>query len=151
MPDHLHAGARPHSAAPDVRAIESCMYTWIFDERGREFRRVPRGTSPFGPVPPGAWVTYHRLDLHWEAACFAVSLNPEGTRVLRSWLHAHPCPRCGTAPSQGTTMAELSVLVERWRAELRAVDATGCREGGSSSWGSARPRRPFRGRDGGGL
>src|ERR687892_747410 len=59
MPDHLAPGHRPSPVAPAPWAIESCMFTWIFDLRRRRFRRVPAGTPATGPVPSDAWVAYH--------------------------------------------------------------------------------------------
>ena len=41
---------------------------------------------------------------------FVVLLNPEGTRLLRSWRHVEHCPQCG-----GNQTAELSL------AELRSA------------------------------
>ena len=35
---------------------------------------------------------------------FVVLLNPEGTRLLRSWRHVEHCPQCG-----GNQTAELSL------------------------------------------
>ncbi|MGH9042956.1 MAG: hypothetical protein ACRDZ3_22310 [Acidimicrobiia bacterium] len=146
MPDHLAPGSRPAAAASTPWAIESCMFTWIFDLRRRRFRRVPSGTALTGPVPSDAWVAYHRIDLHGEAGSFAVTLNPEGTRILRSWLHMEPCRRCGPVPPPAGSTAELTELVERWRAELRAVEHDGRRGTGSRGWATARARRPFSGR-----
>jgi hypothetical protein len=147
MPDHLAHELRPFTAGA-AWAIESCTFTWVFDFRRRRFRRVPSGTSVTGPEPPGAWIAYHRIDLHGDTGCFAVTLNPEGTRILRSWLHVQPCRHCGPVPSGSASMADLTELVECWRAEMRAVDCDGRRETGSRGWAVARARRPFSGRDG---
>jgi hypothetical protein len=119
------------------------MFSWFFDLPRRRFRRVPAGTTVTGPVPPGAWVAYHRIDLHGEAGSFAVTLNPQGTRILRAWLHVQPCRHCGQEASPEGSTAELTQLVERWRAELRAVEHDGRRDAGSRGWAAARARRPF--------
>ena len=146
MPDQL-SDARWPMTAGTTWAIESCTFTWIFDLSRRRFRRVPSGTSVTGPVPPGAWNSYHRLDLHGDAGCFAVTLDPEGTHILRSWRHGQPCRHCGPVLSGLASTADLAELVERWRAEMRTVDCDGRRETGSPGWSAARPRHPFRGRD----
>jgi hypothetical protein len=147
MPDRFAHELRPLTAGA-AWAIDSCTFTWIFDLQRRTFRRVPSGTSVTGPVPPGAWIAYHRLDLHGDAGCFAVTLNPEGTHILRSWLHVPPCRHCGPVLSGRASTADLAELVERWRKEMRAVDYDGRRETGSRGRTVARPRRPFSGRDG---
>ncbi len=147
MPDRFAPELRPLTAGA-AWVIESCTFRWIFDLQRRVFRRVPSGTSVTGPVSPGAWIAYHRLDLHWDAGCFAVTLDPEGTHILRSWLHVPPCRHCGPVLSGRVSTADLAELVERWRKELRAVDYDGRRDTGSRGWAVARVRRPFSGRDG---
>ena len=146
MPDLLADGCP--AATAGAWAIESCTFTWIFDLRRRRFRRVPPGTSVTEPVPPGAWSSYYRLDLHGDAGCFAVTLNPEGTHILRSWLHVPPCRHCGPVLSGPASTEDLAELVEGWRAERRTVEWDGCRAAGSRGWVRARPRRPFSGRGG---
>ena len=77
-----------------VRVLESCHSLWIFEpERGR-FRRVPRGTRLDKPSPENEWTPYYRLELDTTSGAFSVGLNPDDTRVLRSWLHADPCRHC---------------------------------------------------------
>ena len=98
-----------------VRVLESCHSLWIFEpERGR-FRRVPRGTRLDMPSPENEWTPYYRLELDASSGAFSVGLNPDDTRVLRSWLHVEPCRHC-SADHTG----ELSLEVLR-----RAVDVEG--------------------------
>lgn len=99
----------------DVRVLESCHSMWIFEpERGR-FRRVPRGTRLDMPSPENEWTSYYRLELDTSSGAFSVGLNPDDTRVLRSWLHVEPCRHC-SADHTG----ELSLEVLR-----RTVDVEG--------------------------
>jgi hypothetical protein len=98
-----------------VRVLESCHSLWIFEsDRGR-FRRVPRGTRLDMPSPENEWTAYYRLELDTSSGAFSVGLNPDDTRVLRSWLHVEPCRHC-SADHTG----ELSLEVLR-----RAVDVEG--------------------------
>ena len=98
-----------------VRVLESCHSLWIFEpERGR-FRRVPRGTRLDMPSPENEWTPYYRLELDASSGAFSVGLNPDDTRVLRSWLHVDPCRHC-SADHTG----ELSLDVLR-----RTVDVEG--------------------------
>lgn len=143
MPHDSAPGRRPLESAPDTLVADSCGFTWLFDLRRQRFRRVPRGASLTVPAAPGAWVAYHRLDLGGDSACIAVVLNPEGTRILRSWLHVEPCRHCRPGPSGKESLTELQERVERWRAETGAVDRDGGRESGSYGW-VARARRPSR-------
>jgi hypothetical protein len=77
-----------------VRVLESCHSLWIFEaDRGR-FRRVPRGTRLDMPSPENEWTPYYRLELDASSGAFSVGLNPDDTRVLRSWLHVDPCRHC---------------------------------------------------------
>ena len=77
-----------------VRVLESCHSLWIFEpDRGR-FRRVPRGTRLDMPSPENEWTPYYRLELDTSSGAFSVGLNPDDTRVLRSWLHVDPCRHC---------------------------------------------------------
>ena len=79
-----------------VRVLESCHSLWIFEpERGR-FRRVPRGTRLDMPSPENEWTPYYRLELDASSGAFSVGLNPDDTRVLRSWLHVDPCRHCSS-------------------------------------------------------
>jgi hypothetical protein len=104
-----------HVNGVSVRVLESCHSLWIFEpERGR-FRRVPRGTRLDMPSPENEWTPYYRLELDTTSGAFSVGLNPDDTRVLRSWLHADPCRHC-SADHTG----ELSLEALR-----RAVDIEG--------------------------
>ncbi|HEV7688494.1 MAG TPA: hypothetical protein VGQ80_18095, partial [Acidimicrobiia bacterium] len=77
-----------HVNGMSVRVLESCHSLWIFEPGRGRFRRVPRGTRLDMPSPENEWTRYYRLELDASSGAFSVGLNPDDTRVLRSWLHA---------------------------------------------------------------
>ena len=98
-----------------VRVFESCHSLWIFEPARGRFRRVPRGTRLDMPSPENEWTPYYRLELDTTSGAFSVGLNPDDTRVLRSWLHVDPCRHCSAHQT-----GELSVEALR-----RALDSAG--------------------------
>lgn len=80
----------------DVRVLESCHSLWIFEPARGRFRRVPRGTRLDMPSSQNEWTAYYRLELDPSSGAFSVGLNPDDTRVLRSWLHVDPCRHCSS-------------------------------------------------------
>src|ERR1700683_168058 len=84
--------------------LESCHSTWIFDTERLRFRRVLKGLALDGPSVTTAWRAYYGLEIDPISESFVVLLNPEGTRLLRSWRHVEQCPQCG-----GNQTAELSL------------------------------------------
>jgi len=87
-----------------LRVLESCHSVWVFESGRMRFRRVPRGTRLDMPSPESDWTPYFRLEVEPSTGAFAVGLNAEGTRVLRSWLHLEPCRHCA-----GDQTGELSL------------------------------------------
>ena len=83
--------------------LESCHSTWLFDTERMRFRRDPQRPA-WTPAASTAWRPYFGLELDPISESFVVLLNPEGTRLLRSWRHVEHCPQCG-----GEETAELSV------------------------------------------
>lgn len=79
-----------------LRILESCHSVWIFDSSRMRFRRAPRGTRFDVPTPESDWTPYFRLEVEPSSGAFAVGLNEDDTRVLRSWLHSEPCRHCAT-------------------------------------------------------
>ena len=102
-----------------IRILESCHSIWIFDPGRMRFRRVPRGTRLDMPSPASDWTPYYRLEVEPSSGAFAVSLNEDDTRVLRSWLHVEPCRHC-----TGDQTTELSLEAIR-----RSVERSGEAEG----------------------
>ena len=76
-----------------VHVLESCHSTWVFDVDRGQFRRVPRGVDITMPSEQ-EWHPYYRLDIDDSTGAFAIALNPESTRMLRSWIHEEPCLHC---------------------------------------------------------
>jgi hypothetical protein len=88
-----------HRASNAVQAIESCNSTWLFDADRTRFRRVPKGASIDTPAPPEEWQLYYSLELDDDTGAFVVTLNENGTRLLRSYRHQVPCPHCDVNPT----------------------------------------------------
>lgn len=96
---------RPASPPPDGTLIlESCHSTWVFDTERLRFRRILKGLDLDVTAASTAWRPYFGLELDPYSESFVVLLNPEGTRLLRSWRHVEHCPQCG-----GEATAELSI------------------------------------------
>lgn len=87
-----------------IRILESCHSIWVFEAGGMRFRRVPRGIRFDMPSPESEWAPYFRLELEPSSGAFAVGLNEDHTRILRSWLHTDPCRHCS-----GDQTGELSL------------------------------------------
>ncbi|MEW6475411.1 MAG: hypothetical protein AB1679_24410 [Actinomycetota bacterium] len=100
---------------PPGRVLESCHSLWIFEPARSRFRRVPRGTRLDMPPQEHEWTPYYRLELDASSGAFSVGLNPDDTRVLRSWLHADPCRHCSSDQT-----SELSIEALR-----RTLDSAG--------------------------
>ena len=98
-----------------ARVLESCHSHWIFESARGRFRRVPRGTRLDMPPQENEWTPYYRLELDTSSGAFSVGLNPDDTRVLRSWLHQDPCRHCSSDQT-----SELSVEALR-----RTLDSAG--------------------------
>jgi hypothetical protein len=80
--------------ASTLLAIETCAGTWLFDERRLRYTRVPAGAAEH---PARSWRRYDRLLVSPHSDAFIVFLDSSGTRLLRSWRHRAPCPRCADA------------------------------------------------------
>ncbi len=87
-----------------MTVLESCHSTWIFDTDHMRFRRILKGLNLQSGEASTAWRPYFGLHLDPGSESFVVLLNPEGSRLLRSWRHVEHCAQCG-----GEATAELSV------------------------------------------
>jgi hypothetical protein len=87
-----------------IFVLESCHSTWIFDTDKLRFRRILKGLALDAHAATTAWRPYYGLEIDPISESFVVLLNPEGTRLLRSWRHVEQCPQCG-----GNQTAELSL------------------------------------------
>jgi len=84
--------------------LESCHSTWLFDTDRMRFRRVLKGLHLDNHPASTGWRPYFGLDIDPVSESFVVLLNPEGTRLLRSWRHVEHCTQCG-----GEATGELSL------------------------------------------
>ena len=87
-----------------IFVLESCHSTWIFDTEKLRFRRILKGLALDAHAATTAWRAYYGLEIDPISESFVVLLNPEGTRLLRSWRHVEQCPQGG-----GNQTAELSL------------------------------------------
>lgn len=100
------------------RVLDSCSFTWVFDEKRRRFRRLPRGASLDVPAPAEDWITYHRLEMNGARGSFAVFADVGGTQVFRCWVHRDPCPRCQPPDEDGLDVNEMRWLIQRWKSRI---------------------------------
>jgi hypothetical protein len=84
--------------------LESCHSTWIFDTERLRFRRILKGLELDAHAATTSWRPYFGLEIDPISESFVVLLNPEGSRLLRSWRHVEHCSQCG-----GDQTAELSL------------------------------------------
>ena len=68
------------------------------------FRRILKGIEVDQRVVATEWRPYFGLEVADDSEAFTVLLNPEGTRMIRSWRHTGNCAQCG-----GPATAELSL------------------------------------------
>jgi hypothetical protein len=89
--------------APTV--FESCNSTWVFDNEHMRFRRILKGIEVDSRRAVFTeWRPFYGLEATDDSEPFTVLLNPEGTRLIRSWRHTGDCAQCG-----GHVTAELSL------------------------------------------
>jgi hypothetical protein len=88
--------------APTV--FESCNSTWVFDSEHMRFRRILKGIEVDSRPVCTEWRSFYGLEVADDSESFTVLLNPEGTRLIRSWRHTGDCNQCG-----GHVTAELSL------------------------------------------
>ena len=93
------------SAGAQTMCLRSCHSLWIFDVEHRRFRRLPGAVSA-DIAGGGDWQPFVALHIDPESGAFRVTLNPERTRVLRSWLHDEPCRHCGAPAPDGDDAVE---------------------------------------------
>jgi hypothetical protein len=74
--------------------IESCHSTWVFDPERRRFRRILKGLEFQHGTVSTQWRPYYLLEADPHSEYFTVWLNPEGSRLLRSWRHGVDCVEC---------------------------------------------------------
>ncbi|HSZ36272.1 MAG TPA: hypothetical protein VK773_04195 [Acidimicrobiales bacterium] len=68
------------------------------------FRRILKGVAVDQRAVCTDWRPYFGLEVAEDSEAFTVLLNPDGTRLIRSWRHTSDCAQCG-----GHVTAELSL------------------------------------------
>jgi hypothetical protein len=68
-----------------VERIESAHSTWLFDPDRRRFRRLPPDVDPDAPALESDWEPYWSLEVDDATGAFTVTLNEDGTRLLRAF------------------------------------------------------------------
>ena len=86
--------------------FESCNSTWVFDGEHMRFRRTLKGIEVDDRTVSTQWRPYYGLEVASDSDAFTVLLNPEGSRLIRSWRHTGYCRQCG---GDGHGTAELSL------------------------------------------
>jgi hypothetical protein len=84
--------------------IESCHSTWIIDMDNSRFRRLVKDSDHRASPASTEWQACYGVEIDPLSESFVVLLNPEGTRLLRSWRHVEHCSQCG-----GEATSELSL------------------------------------------
>lgn len=87
--------------------LESCHSTWVFDPPKMRFKRILKGLGMQPGHASTAWRPYYGLQLDETSESFVVLLNPEGTRLLRSWRHMAHCHQCGGEPTGEYSLDDL--------------------------------------------
>lgn len=84
--------------------FESCNSCWVFDREHMRFRRILKEIEVDRRPVLTEWRPYFGLEVAADSEAFTVLLNPEGSRLIRSWRHTGTCTQCG-----GHVTAELSL------------------------------------------
>ena len=87
--------------------LESCHSTWVFDTERMRFRRILKGLDLDSQQASTGWRPYFGLEIDPVSESFVVLLNPEGTRLLRSWRHVDRCSQCGGEATGELSLAEV--------------------------------------------
>ena len=75
--------------------FESCHSTWLFDTDRMRFRRILKGAGSASGQVSTEWRPYFGLEIDGHGEYFAILLNADGSRLLRSWRHTSECTECG--------------------------------------------------------
>ena len=76
--------------------FESCHSTWLFEPERMRFRRILKGLESGSGEVTTEWRPYFGLEVDQQGEYFVVLLNPDGSRLLRSWRHTSDCTECGS-------------------------------------------------------
>ncbi len=90
---------------------ESCHSTWVFDTDHMRFRRILKGIEVEDRAVVTGWRSYFGLEVDEHSEAFTVLLNPEGTRLLRSWRHTGDCEQCGGHATDEMSLDEIRAVL----------------------------------------
>jgi hypothetical protein len=76
----------------------------LFDTERKRFRRLPRDADPDAPALDADWEQYFSLELDDRTGAFTVTLNEDGTRLLRAFRDTS-----GSGSDPDTTTTELRI------------------------------------------
>ena len=68
-----------------MERIESAHSLWLFDRERRRFRRLPPDADVDAPALDADWEPYFALEIDDATGAFTVTLNEDGTRLLRAF------------------------------------------------------------------
>lgn len=68
-----------------VERIESAHSVWLFDTDRCRFRRLPPEADLDAPALESDWERYFALDVDDATGAFTVTLDEDGTRLLRAF------------------------------------------------------------------
>lgn len=95
--------------------FESCNSTWVFDTEGMRYRRVLKGIAVADMPVATHWRSYFGVEVNEDSEAFTVLLNPEGTRLIRSWRHTSDCTQCGEHATAELSLEELEACLGVFR------------------------------------
>ena len=81
----------------------------MFDTDRKRYRRLPRDADPDAPALDADWEQYFSLELDDESGAFTVTLNADGTRLLRAFRDPGTAGSTGGDGLQDTTTTELRI------------------------------------------
>jgi hypothetical protein len=96
-----------HNGYVDPLVLESCHSSWVFDTESMRFCRILKGIEVDDHRVTTEWRPYYGLLLSEDSEAFTVLLNPEGSRMIRSWRHTHDCPECGEQVTAELSQADI--------------------------------------------
>ena len=67
--------------------------------------------ATYGHSVTTEWRQLYGLELQPGSEAFTVLLNPEGTRLLRSWRHTSDCTQCGANTTDELSLDELRRVI----------------------------------------
>ena len=101
---------RWHNWAMDPVVIESCHSTWVVDLENSRFRRILKGLDAGRTHASTTWRPCYGLEIDPASESFVVLLNPDGTRLLRSWRHVEHCAQCGGEATSEHSLEDLRAV-----------------------------------------